>query len=234
MKKLLGVLLLFPVLLFAAGRNINGTTGYIVMPNAEGLRFQQYNIGLSAFSGTDTMDAHWKYDLGLGTSEGAELSVMGRSEREGLFLNLKWFGALNNYENPLYVGMGFENLASMGTFQDYPDLYMVMTKKFSGGHSLSMGFVGRYVDEEIITSAMAGFELYTRETLSWLADAVAYEDNRYNINAGIRVYTNDTMYFNFTLLNLIRHDRKIINDDGDEVDAHPFCATIGMTITNFL
>lgn len=234
MKKLLGVLLLFPVLLLAAGRNINGATGYIVMPNAEGLRFPQYNLGLSSFSGTEEMKSHWKYNLGLGTAEGTELSAMGRSEREGLFLNLKWFGALNNNEDPLYVALGFENIPSMGTFHDYPGLYMVATKKFLGGHSLSLGFIGRYVRDEIITSAMAGFELYTSESLSWLADVVAYDDNRYNLNAGIRVYTNDTVYFNFTLLNLLRYDKKARNSNDEEVDAYPFSATIGMTITNFL
>ncbi|MDR2430987.1 MAG: hypothetical protein LBD99_01850 [Candidatus Margulisbacteria bacterium] len=233
MKKLL-MLVLCAGALWASGRNINGATGYIVIPNAEGLRFQQYNFGLGAFSGTNEMKSHWKYDLALGTSDGSELGVMGRSEREGLFLNLKWFGALNNYENPLHVAIGFENLSSMGTFQDYPAMYMVSTKKFLGGHSVSVGFIGRYVAKEVITSAMLGGEIFTDEHLSWVADAAAYEDNKYNLNAGLRVYTSDTMYFNFTLVNLLRNDKKTLNADGDEIDAHPFYGTIGMTITNFM
>jgi hypothetical protein len=212
--------------------------GYIVMPNANGLRYQQYNLGLGAFSGTEDMNSHWKYNLGLGWADWFEISAHGRSEREGLFLNTKWFGAMNNYENPLYVAIGFENVASMGTFQDYPNVYMVATKKFLGGHSVSVGSVGRYIGSknEVIASMMAGFEMFTSESFSWLADAVAYEDNKYNINAGIRVYTTSTSYFNFSainLLSLMRDDNKVIRD-GREIDAHPFMVAIGMTITNFL
>ena len=190
MKKILFCILLFPALLWAAaGRNINGSSGYIVMPNADGLRYQQYNLGLGAFSGTDDMKSHWKYNLGLGWADWFEISAHGRSEREGLFLNTKWFGTLNNYENPLYVAIGFENLASLGTFQDYPNVFMVVTKKFRGGHSFSIGSTGRYIDskKEVIASMMTGMEIYTSESFSWLADAVAYEDNKYNLNAGIRV-----------------------------------------------
>jgi len=96
MKRLLLTLCVFSTILCAAGRNINGTTGYVVMPTGEGLKFQEYNLGLNAFSGTEQFKQNWKYYAGLGTSEGSELSISGRSEREGLFLNLKWFGSLNN------------------------------------------------------------------------------------------------------------------------------------------
>lgn len=238
MRKLLFCSVFFPIFLAAAGRNINGSTGYIMMPSAEGLRYQQYHLGLNAFTGTDDEKSHWKYNLGLGGAEGFELSVHGRSEREGLYLNTKWFGALNNYQNPLYVAIGFENLASMGTFQDYPNVFMVATKTFAGGHSISIGSAGRYIEnkKEVISSMMLGGEMYTSETMSWLADAVAYAENKYNLNAGLRVYTSETSYFHFTLVNLLRTDvKRPHRDDADEeIDAYPFTATIGMTITNFL
>jgi hypothetical protein len=84
---------------------------------------------------------------------------------------------------------------------------------------------------------MAGFEMYTSETLSWLMDAVAYQDNKYNLNAGLRIYASSTSHFNLSLMNLLslaRDDTKQVNERGQRVDAHPFMVTIGMTITNFL
>ncbi|MDR1997109.1 MAG: hypothetical protein LBQ83_02150 [Candidatus Margulisbacteria bacterium] len=234
MKKLLFVLLFFPAIVGAAGRNINGTTGYIVMPNGEGLRFQQYNLGLSSFSGTEEIQSHWKYNMGLGWAEWIEVTFQGRSEREGLYLNLKWFGTLNDYEDPLYVAIGFENLSSMGTFQDNPDMYMVTTKKFQGGHSFSLGFVGRYVGREVVASAMCGGEYYTSEYLSWLADVVAYDGNKYNLNAGVRVYTSDTMYFNFMLVNMVHSRITQIDENGKEVELNPLYGMLGMTITDFM
>jgi hypothetical protein len=215
---------------------MTGSSGYIMVPNAEGLKYQEWDFGLSAFSGTPVQDSHWKYNLGLGWSEWLELTFCGRSEREGLFNNAKWYSKMQDEDNPMYVAFGWENMPSMGSFQEYPSIYMVMTKKFLGGHSFSIGSAGRYIekDKEIKASIMAGTEFYTSEQVSWLIDCLAYEDNKYNANFGLRIYTTPKMYFDFFAINLVRNANKIINEDDEEVEAHPFYGMLSMTIKGFL
>jgi len=222
----------------AASRTITGSTGYLVMPTAEGIRPREYNLGLNAFSGTtvekdkDDDDlaktkakAHWKYYAGIG-AEGAEYTISGRSEREGLFLNTKWFGALNNYEDPLYVGIGFENLSSLGNYGDNPNMFMVVTKKFWNNTSISIGSTGRYINKEVRASMLFGFEFFSSDTISWLMDWAAFDDNKYNGNVGLRVYTSNNMCFGVTALNAIRS--KNIEGQNDPV------VTLGMTMTGFM
>jgi hypothetical protein len=225
MKKTIIALLLLSALGFSANRTITGSTGYLVMPTAEGIRAREYNLGLNAFSGTKFVKAHWKYYAGIGT-EGAEYTISGRSEREGLFLNTKWFGALNNYEDPLYVGIGFENLSSLGNYGDYANLFMVVTKKFWNNTSFSIGSTGRYINKEVRASMLFGFEFFTSETISWLMDWSAYEDNKYNGNVGLRVYTSNNMCFSVTALNAIRSTTaEGLNEP---------VVTIGVTMTGFM
>lgn len=209
----------------AANRTITGSTGYLVMPTAEGIRAREYNLGLNAFSGTEPVKAHWKYYAGIGT-EGAEYTISGRSEREGLFLNTKWFGALNNYEDPLYVGIGFENLSSLGNYGDNPNMFMVVTKKFWNNTSISIGSTGRYINKEVRASMLFGFEFFSSDTISWLMDWAAFDDNKYNGNVGLRVYTSNNMCFGVTALNAIRS--KNIEGQNDPV------VTLGMTMTGFM
>jgi hypothetical protein len=226
MKKILIGLLIGSSLLVAAGKNINGMTGYVAMPTGEGARFQEYTLGLGAFSGTEEMKQHWKFNSGLGISEGAEISFMGRSEREGFFLNTKWFGSLGNYSDPLLVGIGFENISSLGTYGDYPSMFMVVTKKFMGSNSISIGSTGRYINREVKASMLFGGEFFASESFSWLGDFASYEDNRYNFNAGLRVYSNASTYFHLYVLNAIRTNV--------DQDMHPVVATIGITMNGFM
>ncbi|GBR74345.1 hypothetical protein NO1_1539 [Candidatus Termititenax aidoneus] len=242
MKKLLFCAVFFPVLIWAGGRTLTGSTGYIMVPNAEALRYQEWNMGLSAFSAGKTADiddpAHWRYNVGLGWSEWLELTFGGRSEREGLFSNAKWYGAMRDDDDPMLVAFGWENLSSKGTyeFREYPSVFMVVTKKFVGGHSFSMGAAGRYIEKkgEIQASMLAGGELFTSEEVSWVADALAYEDNKYNANFGLRIYTTNTMYFSLMAVNLVRNSTADIDDDGRNDDVHPFCGVLSMTINGIL
>jgi len=210
---------------FAASRTISGSTGYIAMPTAEGIRTREYTLGLNAFSGTKLVKANWKYYAGIG-AEGAEYTISGRSEREGLFLNTKWFGALNNYEDPLYVGIGFENLSSLGNYGDHPNLFMVVTKKFWNNSSISIGSTGRYINKEVRASMLFGFEFYSSDSLSWLMDWAAFDDNKYNGNVGLRVYTSNNMCFGITALNVIRSTTvEGLNEP---------IVTLGVTMTGFM
>lgn len=225
MKKTLLAMLILGALAFSAGRTITGSTGYLVMPTAEGIRAREYTLGLNTFSGTKYVNPHWKYYAGIG-AEGAEYTISGRSEREGLFLNTKWFGALNNYEDPLYVGIGFENLSSLGNYGDHPNLFMVVTKKFWNNTSISIGSTGRYINKEVRASMLFGFEFFSSETISWLMDWAAYADNKYNGNIGLRVYTSNNLCFGLTALNAIRSTT-------EEALNEPI-VTLGVTMTGFM
>ncbi len=236
MKKILVILML--ISLSFAGVNINGTTGYLVIPTAEGLRAQEYTLGMNAYSHTDDVHAHWKYYGGIGTHEGMEVSVCGRSEREGVFANVKWFGELSNYQNPLMVGMGFENLSSLGTLGDYPNMYMVMTKKFFNGSSFSIGAAGRYINKNINVSMIAGTEIFFSNYLSFLVDFTSFEKERYLTNAGFRFYTDNAGYFSLTVLNATKNSLKDYDRDIDEdisySNTNSVIATIGWTYEGFL
>ena len=227
MKKFSIVLLILIASVWSAGRNINGTTGYIVMPSAEGMRYQEYFYGLGAYSGTDVQKQHWKLLAGLGSSEGTEISIMGRSEREGFFANTKWFGTLGNYEDPLLVGVGFENISSLGTYGDYPNLFMVVTKKFLNGNSFSIGSTGRYIGRELVASMLCGTEIFSAPTVSWVGDIAAYETNRYNFSAGLRIYSTANSYFSVYAINAIRNG--VV-----ENELHPAILSIGYTLNNFM
>ncbi|MDR1452612.1 MAG: hypothetical protein LBJ25_01355 [Candidatus Margulisbacteria bacterium] len=243
MKKLLFCVVFFPALIWASGRTLTGSSGYIMVPNAEALRYQEWNMGLSAFSAgassAYTEPAYWRYNIGLGWSEWLELTFGGRSEREGLFSNAKWYGAMRDDDDPMLVAFGWENLSSKGTytFREYPSVFMVITKKFVGGHSISMGAAGRYIEpeKELRASLLAGGELFTSEEVSWVADALAYEDNKYNANFGLRIYTTNKMYFSLMAVNLVRNSSKVdIDGDGNDDEAHPFCGVLTMTINGIL
>lgn len=226
MKKIFVVYFIALASLLNAANNINGVTGYVVMPTGDGLKAQEYTLGLNAYTKTKYINSHWKYLAALGTPDGMEVSLIGRSEREGVFVNLKWFGALQNSEDPLMVGMGFENLSSLGTFGDHPDLYMVATKKFMNGNSFSIGFTGRYISKEVKVSAMTGCEFYFNNNLSLVADIVSYDDNRYNTNAGFRYYTNNNMHFNLLVINASRNNI--------DPEVCPTITTLGLTFNNFM
>ncbi len=122
--------------------------------------------------------------------------------------------------------MGFENISSLGTFGDYPNMYMTVTKKFANTSSFSIGSVGRYIDKKMLVSAMTGAEIFFSPTWSLLFDIVAYDDARYNTNAGIRIYGDSNTYFSLYVLNASRNN--------EDHDTYPAIATIGFTMNNFM
>jgi len=244
MKKFLIVFLLITAAVLAHGRNINGSSGYLSMPTAEALAYKEYNAGISAFIVNDDDKEprpyslnYWKYNLGLGWSDWMELSLSGRGEREGLFLNAKIAKPLSEADKTLLVAAGIENLSSMGTFQDYPGLYMVMTKKFVGNHSASLGFMCRSIGREMPTSMMFGVEFYANESLSLLGDFVSYNDTLpyYVSNLGLRVTTNKQRYYELALLNVgYNKEHQFTNKHQDSVTAYPLTLLLSMTIYGVL
>lgn len=94
------------------------------------------------------------------------------------------------------------------------------------GNSFSIGFTGRYIQKDVKVSLMTGFELYFNTNLSLVTDIVAYEDNRYNTNAGFRFFTDNNMHFSLMVINAARNNI--------DPDIHPTLTTLGLTINNFM
>ena len=63
MKRVLILLILMSFIF--AGQTITGSTGYITMPNADGMRYQEYSSSAFAFGQTDSIQSHWKYNASL-------------------------------------------------------------------------------------------------------------------------------------------------------------------------
>jgi len=234
MKRLILVLLTFSMLF--AGNSINGLSGYISCPSAEGMLYQEYQMGTMAFSNTEAISGHANYFASLGTSRGLELGFIGRTGREGVFLNLKMFRYLDETEDPLMVGMGFENISSSGSSGDFPSIYMVTTKKFFNGSSFSFGAQGLYVQKNLEMAAIVGTEIFWADKISTVFDLNPLtKDDRYNINAGVRYYfgRNGSVYL--YVLNLIRNevDVKSLTED-ERFMEYPPVITIGVSLTGFM
>jgi len=219
-----------------AGSSINGMSGYINSPSAEGMLYQEYQMGTMAFSNTEAVPGHANYFASLGTSRGLELGFVGRTGREGVFLNLKMFRYLDQTEAPLMMAMGFQNISSSGKAGDFPGLYMVTTKKFFNGSSFSFGAQGLYIDKNLSMSAIVGTELFWADRISTVFDLNPItKDDRYNINAGVRYYFGRQAAVYLYILNMIRNEVDVKELDEDQkFMEYPTVITIGVSLTGFM
>lgn len=234
MKRLIFVFTIFSLLF--AGNNISGLTGYINSPSAEGMLYQEYQMGVMAFTNTEAIPGHANYFASLGTSRGLELGFIGQTGREGVFLNLKLFRYLDETEDPLMVGMGFENISSSGRHGDFPGIYMVTTKKFFNGTSFSFGAKGLYVQKNLEMAAILGTEVFWADRISTVFDLTPLtKDDRYNINAGVRYYLGRRGSVYLYVLNLIRNevDTKDLAEDEAFME-YPTVVAIGVSLTGFM
>lgn len=233
-NKVFLVLVLLNFLL--AGVNINGIGGYIDSPSAEGSPYQQYQIGTMAFADTEAIPGHANYFASLSTYQGLDLGFVGRTGREGVFLNLKMFRYLDDSEAPLMAAMGFENISSSGKSGDFPGVYMVTTKKFFTGSSFSFGARGLYVQKNLKMAAILGTEIFLSNELSTVFDLTPLtKDDRYNVNGGVRYYLNSNSSVYLYVLNLIRNKVDINKLSEDEkFMEQPTVITIGVSMTGFM
>jgi len=229
---------LFAILMVSmllARNTISGTFGYITNPSADGLLYQEFNIGAAAFSNTPYIPGQGAYYGSLGTSKGLELGFSGKTGREGVFLNLKFFRFLDDSDAPLMVGMGFENIASIGNNGDFPAAYMVTTKKFINGSSFSFGAKGSYIAKTMQMSAVCGTEIFLSDNLSTLFDITPVNDNQYNINGGLRLYNSRSTVFYIYILNMVRTtvDTSELTD-AERYLEYPAIITLGFSYTGFM
>ncbi len=224
------------LLALATGKtNIGGTYGYINSPSAEGMQYQEFGLGMALFSNSESIPAHATYYGTLGTATGLELGFCGRTQREGVFLNLKYFRTLDSTDNPLMVGMGFENIASSGLYGDNPDAFMVATKKFDNSSSFSIGAKALYFDKSIKMGAILGTEIFMDSSFSSLFDLTATGSDRYNINAGVRYYNNNNAVLYCYILNLIRNDVDLGSlEENERYLEYPTVIVLGVSYSGFM
>ncbi|MFC1517990.1 hypothetical protein ACFL5G_05590 [Candidatus Margulisiibacteriota bacterium] len=202
------LLLYTPIVL--ASPTVNGPTGLVTMPTAEGLRYKEFNTGFNYIppyhKGEEDDDGvlQGKDDHGvvnyygnLGTLEGMELGFTGRGGREGVFINLKYYLISDNSENPLGMAVGVQNLSS---FYD-TGVYMVASKQLNMNMGLHLGFLGRFYSGTSDTNMMFGMKYFLNENWALVLDTVG-EQNVYGWNIGMHMQLGEEMILNMAALNL--------------------------------
>jgi hypothetical protein len=210
--------------------SINGATGSVRMPTADVLPYRNLNIGFDIGSNADTNKQVLYYKMNVGTFQGLELGIVGGTTgnaqneglaREGVFINMKYSLSAGNYDNPLLIAIGVENLSSY----HQTDVYMVATRCINQGPKLHFGFMGDFPGEKFRPLGMLGFDLPLFGNIMLLTDALAGE-TLFQLDVGIRYYFSSTVVMNISGMNLT-YDKSNPQDYKD-----PKSVLIGFTLTN--
>lgn len=190
---------------------VNGPTGLVMMPTAEGLKYKEFNSGVNYLppfhKGEENSDGEtigedregaFNYYANLGTFEGFEIGFSGKGGREGVFINMKYYLVSDSSENPLTMAIGLQNLSS---FYD-TGLYMVASKQLNMNLGLHFGFLGRFYPGSSDTNMMFGTKYFLNEQWALLIDTVG-EKNVYSWNIGMQVQLAESVALNFSGLNLL-------------------------------
>ena len=211
------LLFLFLPLFCYASSTVFGPTGLVTMPNAEGLKYKEFNVGLNYmppyYKGYEDSDGNtigqdqqglFNYYANLGSFEGLELGFSGRGGREGVFINMKYYLISDTNENPLSMAIGLQNLSS---FND-TGLYMVASKQLNMNFGLHFGFLGRFFANTSDTNMMFGMKYFLNEQWSLLIDTIG-EQSVYAWNVGTQIQISPEFSLNMSGLNLLNPaDRK--------------------------
>ena len=185
------------------GPNIVGTTGIVRIPTADVLPYKNFNIGMDYGSNSISKKGIFFYKMNLGTFQGLELGITGGSAdnedrlREGVFVNMKYSLSTGNYDNPLFLAIGVENLASYYK----TDVYMVATRYLKEGPKLHFGFMGDFPGEKFRPFGMLGAELPFWDRFLFMTDLLAGE-TAFQLDVGLRYYVSPTFVVNISGLNV--------------------------------
>ena len=205
MKRILflsAVFCLFGLSAFSAS-TIDGTTGLIMMPTAESLKYKEFDVAADWVLRSTTTNssaanrALWKYKANIGAFGGLELGFVGQNDREGVFINMKYYLISDNTKYPLKMAIGLNNLTSYTK----TNAYMVASKRFNpvvGGH---FGFRADLSNGETRTSLLLGLEYFNSEQLAWISDLDG-QGSQYLINTGLRYSFHPNALINVSLVNL--------------------------------
>jgi len=175
----------------AADPTFFGPSGLIVIPTAESLEYQQFNLSYD-FRGTSTaQQGYYKFNMGM--FKNVELGIIGgATPTEGVFINMKYFLISDASRYPMSFAVGLQNLASKSD----TGLYLVMSKKFQGGLSAHLGF-NTFISDQIDPTLMGGIEYIVNDHMSFLAD-FSGKQKTYTLNGGLRfaIYPDLSMRVN--------------------------------------
>ena len=197
MKKfiLLGLIALTASLLGAAP-TIDGSSGLIIMPTADSLKYKEFNIASDWLMSSDN-NIQWQYRANIGAFGGIEMGFVGQNNREGVFINMKYYLISDNTKFPLRMAIGINNLTSY----NQTDSYMVLSKRFNADVAGHFGFKVDLANGEANTSLMLGGEYFLSEKLAWIADLDGEQD-QYLFNTGLRYFMNPNIMLSVNAINI--------------------------------
>lgn len=189
--------------------SITGSTGVIRMPSADVIPYKNVCVGVD-FGPIAFVDK-WKllYKMNLGTFQGMELGAVGEDDqqggvKEGVYINMKYSLSTDNSPYPLLLAIGVENLTS----KTMSDVYMMATKYISNGSRFHFGFVGDFINNDLIDSkfrplgALGYDSPMIGDRIYGLIDMFAGE-HVFQLDLGMRWYINDTMAINLSGINIL-------------------------------
>lgn len=177
---------------------LNGPTGLINMPTAQGVQFKEYNVGIHYLGADSSSSQDWKYSLNLGTFKNWEIGIVGgKTPTEGVYVNAKYYLMSDQDRYPLSLAAGVENLFS----KEKTNVYMVISKIFPNGLSAHGGFRALFTKSEVTPLIMAGASYSVTNALEVLGDLQG-ERNQFVFNTGIRFYVNPEFSVHAYLLDL--------------------------------
>ncbi len=181
MKMVFGLVLLgvFGTSVYA-DPTLYGPSGLVVIPTAESLEYQQYNMALDYRTSGVLNRPYYKFNMGL--FKNLEIGVVGGAvPTEGVFINAKYFLMSDNSRYPLSFAVGLQNLTSKVD----TGLYLVVSKKFQDGLNVHLGFNAIFATDELDPSLIGGVEYLTNDRVALLAD-FSGKRKKYTVNAGAR------------------------------------------------
>ncbi|MEI7942105.1 MAG: hypothetical protein WCH76_02930 [Candidatus Riflemargulisbacteria bacterium] len=160
--------------------SMEGTNGLIHIPIASSVKYKEYDIGAN-FQNSQITKAG-QYFANLGVFEGLELGLIGSTQKEGVFINLKYYVLSDKTEYPLVLAAGVTGLSSYSN----TNLFMVLSKPFPNKLSGHFGFRTNLNSPTIKADVMFGLELKMSEQLNFISDIIG-SDTTWNLSTGLRI-----------------------------------------------
>jgi len=206
-----------------AAPTLEGTSGLILMPTADSLKYKEFSVGsdwLTRLVSGDNQVA-WKYKANIGAFGGLELGFVGQNNREGVFINLKYHLLSDNTKYPLKMALGINNLSSY----NQTDAYMVASKRFSPVFAGHFGFKVDLANGQTNTSLLLGSEYFISDTLAWVSDLDG-EGSQYLLNTGVRFFFHPNGMLSANLVN--------VTNEGISTEYPGTMLSLGIVWTDFL
>lgn len=188
-KKVIAIICVFG-LLAQALPSLYGTSGLIVMPTADSLRYKEYNVGFAYYNSQGGTQSY-KYFSSLGTFNGVELGFIGDTSQEGVFINAKYYMLSDRSENPLAIAFGATNISSFSL----TEMFLVVSKKMQSDISLHFGFTANVNNSAMTPQIMFGGECHAIQDVIILSELMG-SGSDWTLNIGVRYFFSEGLVIN--------------------------------------